>query len=171
MSYGAQWHNPLWSLEPGPRGFLLYGLHVSSCGWTAIVVELQLLWVCRLVGLACRWPKFWCFSFSISSSNAYPGLISCKIDLFGLIRVQGLSRVFSSTTIWKHQFFRAQSSLWNNSHMLTWLLEKPITDYMDFVSKVLSLFFNILSRFVIALLIIRQSSLSVMSNYLRPHPL
>ena len=38
---------------------------------------------------------------------------------------KGLSRVFSSTTIWKHQFFGAQPSLWSESHIYTWLLEKP----------------------------------------------
>ena len=38
---------------------------------------------------------------------------------------KGLSRVFSSTTIWKHQFFGAQPSLWSNSHIHTWLLKKP----------------------------------------------
>ena len=36
-----------------------------------------------------------------------------------------LSRVFSSTTFWKHQFFRAQPSVWSNSHIHRWLLEKP----------------------------------------------
>ena len=47
--------------------------------------------------------------------------------LTGLISLQskGDSRVFSSTTIWKHQFFGAQSSLWSNFHIITWLLEKP----------------------------------------------
>ena len=45
----------------------------------------------------------------------------------GLISLQskGLSRVFSNTTVQKHQFFRAQPSLWPNSHICTWLLEKP----------------------------------------------
>ena len=49
------------------------------------------------------------------------------LGLTGLISLQskGLSRVFSSTTIWKHQFFGAQRSLWCNSHIRTWLLEKP----------------------------------------------
>ena len=45
-------------------------------------------------------------------------------DLISL-KSKGLSRVFSSTTVWKHQFFDAQSSLWSNSHIHTWLLEKP----------------------------------------------
>ena len=44
--------------------------------------------------------------------------------LFSLLS-KGLSRVFSSTTIWKHQFFSAQPSLWSISHICTWLLEKP----------------------------------------------
>ena len=45
----------------------------------------------------------------------------------GLISLlsKGLSRVFSSTTVWKHQFFGAQPSLWSNSHICIWLLEKP----------------------------------------------
>ena len=41
------------------------------------------------------------------------------------LRSKGLSRVFSSTTVWKHQFLGIQHSLWSNSHILTWLLEKP----------------------------------------------
>ena len=49
------------------------------------------------------------------------------LGLTGLISLQskGLSRVFSSTKIWKHQFFGTQPSLWFNSHICTWLLEKP----------------------------------------------
>ena len=49
------------------------------------------------------------------------------LGLTGLIPLlsKGLSRVFSSTTVWKHQFFGAQPSLWSNSHTHMWLLEKP----------------------------------------------
>ena len=59
-----------------------------------------------------RWPKDWSFSFSISPSNEYSGLISIRIDS-DLISVQfkELSRVFSNTTIQKHQFFGTQVSL------------------------------------------------------------
>ena len=57
------------------------------------------------------------------------------LELTGLIFLQskGLSRVFSSTTIWKHQFFSTQPSLWFNSHIHTWLPEKKnySFDYMD----------------------------------------
>ena len=52
-----------------------------------------------------RWPKYWSFSFSISPSNEYSGLISFRIDWLDLLAVQGLSRVFSNTTVQKHQFF------------------------------------------------------------------
>ena len=49
------------------------------------------------------------------------------LGLTGLLSLQsrGLSTVFSSTTVWKHQFFNAKSSLWSNSHIHIWLLEKP----------------------------------------------
>ena len=68
--------------------------------------------------LCIRWPKYWSFSFSISPSNEYSGLI---LRLVGWISLQskGLSRVFSNTTAQKHQFFDAQLSLWSNSHIHT----------------------------------------------------
>ena len=67
-----------------------------------------------------RWPKYWSFSFSISPSNEYSGLT-------GWISLQskGLSRVFSNTTVQKHQFWGAQFSSQSNSHIHTWPLEKP----------------------------------------------
>ena len=55
----------------------------------------------------------------------HPGLISFRIDWLDLLVVQGLSRVFSNTTVQKHQFFCAQLSSQSNSHIHTWLLEKP----------------------------------------------
>ena len=62
--------------------------------------------------LCIRWPKYWSFSFSISLSSEYSGLISFRIDWFDLLAVQGLSRVFSNTTVRKHQFFGAQLPLY-----------------------------------------------------------
>ena len=64
--------------------------------------------------LCIRWPKYWSFSFSISPSNEYSGVISFRIDrLTGWISLQskGPSRVFSNTPVQKHQFFGAQLSL------------------------------------------------------------
>ena len=58
-----------------------------------------------------RWSKYWSFSFSISPSNDYSGFISFRIDWFDLLAIQGLSRVFSNTTVQKHQFFSAQLCL------------------------------------------------------------
>ena len=60
--------------------------------------------------LRIRWPKYWTFSFSISPSNEYSGLISFNMDWFDLA-VQGTPRVFSNTTVQKNQFFGAQHSL------------------------------------------------------------
>ena len=141
------------------------------------------------------WPKYWSFSFCVSASNEYSGLISFKMGfpcgsggkestcnagdlgsipglgrspgegkgyppqhsglenskdyivhgvsksqtqlsdlhchfLLGLTRLitlqsKGFSRVCSSATVRKHQFFSVQPSLWSNSHLCTWLLEKP----------------------------------------------
>ena len=51
------------------------------------------------------------------------GLISFKIDWFDLLAFLGLSRVFSNTTVWKHQLFGVLPSLWSCSHICTWLLE------------------------------------------------
>ena len=59
-----------------------------------------------------RWPKYWSFSFNISPSNEYSGLISFRIDWFDLLAVQGtLKRVFSNTTVQKRQFLSIQFSL------------------------------------------------------------
>ena len=66
-----------------------------------------------------RWSKYWSFSFSVSPSNEYSGLI--PLGWTGLISLlsKRLLRVFSNTTVQKHQFFSAQLSLWSNSHIHT----------------------------------------------------
>ena len=61
--------------------------------------------------LCIRWPKYWNFSFSISPSNKYSGLIPFRTDWLDLLAVKGLSRVFSNTTVQKYQFFSAHLSL------------------------------------------------------------
>ena len=74
--------------------------------------------------LRIRWPKDWSFSFSISPSNIQDWF---PLEWTGWISLQskGLSRVFSNTTVQKHQFFCPQLSSQSNSHIHTWPLEKP----------------------------------------------
>ena len=58
--------------------------------------------------LCLRWPKYWSFSLSISPSNDYSELISFELTGWISLQSKGFSRAFSSTTIWKHQFFDTQ---------------------------------------------------------------
>ena len=80
---------------------------------------------------------------------------SFPLGLTGFISLQSkaLSRVFSNTTVQKHQFFGTQPSLWSNSHVHASLLEKTIAlTLQTFVGKVMPLLLNMLFRFVIGLL-------------------
>ena len=98
--------------------------------------------------LCIKWPKYWNFSFSISRSSEYSGLISCRIDWFDLLAVQGtltpqfesinssaLSLLYGLILTFVHDY-------WKN-HSLT---------ISTFVNKVMSLLFNMLPKFVIAFL-------------------
>ena len=76
------------------------------------------------VALHIKWPKYWNFSLSISPSSEYSGL-SFRIDWFDLLKSKRLSRVCSNTTVQKDQFFSIHPSVWSNSHIHAWLLEKP----------------------------------------------
>ena len=78
-----------------------------------------------------RWPKYLSFSFNIRPSNEHPGLISFRMDWLDILEVQRMikkkkkKRVFSNTTVQKHQFLGTQFSLQSNSHIHARLLEKP----------------------------------------------
>ena len=72
--------------------------------------------------LRVRWPKYWSFSLSISPSNNIQDWFPWGLTSWISLQFKGLSRVFSDTTVQKHQFFSAQLSLWS-SHIHTWLLE------------------------------------------------
>ena len=76
------------------------------------------------VALNIRWSKSWSFSSNISLSNEHSGLISFMIDWFDHLAVQGTVKSLLYT-VWKYQFFGAQPSLWSNSRIHTWLLDKP----------------------------------------------
>ena len=64
--------------------------------------------------LCIRWPKYWSFSFSVSPSSEYSGLIFFRIDWLISFQSKGLSKVFSNTTVWKHLFL----SHLDNKHTL-----------------------------------------------------
>ena len=70
-----------------------------------------------------RCPKFW--SFSISPSNEYSGLISFRTDLFDVLAVQGTLKSLLQHHSSKASILRTQPSLWSNTNIHTWLLEKP----------------------------------------------
>ena len=120
-----------------------------------------------------RWPKYWRFSFSISPSNEYLGLISFRIDWLDLLVVQGtlnslLTNLISLlpkglSIVFSRLQFKSISSLALN-HLYDPTLtsihdywKNHSTDYMDFISKVMSLLFNTLSRFVITFLSRRKN--------------
>ena len=97
-------------------------------------------------------PKNWSFSYSISLSNEYSGLIT--LGLTGLLSLQsnGLSTVFSNSTVQKHPFFGTQLSLWFSSPPYMTTGKTIALTRQTFVDKVMSLVFNMLSRLVIAFL-------------------
>ena len=106
--------------------------------------------------LRMRWPKYWSFSFSIIPSKEIPGLIFFRMDWLDLLAVQGLSRVFSNTTVQKHQFFgtqlSSQSRLSHSGHPYMTTGKTIALTRQTFVGKVMSLLFNMLSGLVITFL-------------------
>ena len=72
-----------------------------------------------------RWPKYWSFSFWIIPSKEHPDWSPLEWTGWISLQSKGLSRVFSNTTVQKHQFFGTQLSSQSNSHIHTWPLEKP----------------------------------------------
>ena len=100
-----------------------------------------------------RWPKYWSFSFSINPSNEYSGLISFRIDCFDLLAVQGTLKSLlqhhssKSSILWCSAFFIVQLP---HPYMTTGKII-ALTRW-TFVSKVMTLLFNMLSRLVITFL-------------------
>ena len=103
--------------------------------------------------LPIRWPKYGSFSFSLSLSNEYSGLISFSIDWLDLLAVQGTLK-----SLFQHHSSKA-SILWCSAFFIVQLSHPYMTigkiialTRQTFVSKVMSLLFNMLSRLVIAFL-------------------
>ena len=106
------------------------------------------------VGSTIRWPEYWSFSFSISPSSRYTGLLSFRINWFDTLAFQGtlkslLQRHNSEASVLRCWFF----FMVQLSHMYI-ITGKTIDNWLiwTFVGKVMSLVFNTLSRFVIAFL-------------------
>ena len=103
--------------------------------------------------LPIRWPKYWCFSLSITPSNEYSGLISFRTDWFNLLAVQGTFKSLfqyhsSKASILQHSaFFMVQLS-----HLYMTIGKTKALTRQTFVIKVISLVFNMLSRLVITFL-------------------
>ena len=136
MSYSLQAHKLQHARLPCPS--LFSGVYSNSC---------PLSWWCHPTISSSVTPFFSC-SQSFPTSGSFPvnwlfisggqsivasasvfqwifRLISFSIDKLISSLPKGLSRVFSSTTVWKHHFIGAQLSLWSSSHNHTWLLERP----------------------------------------------
>ena len=75
--------------------------------------------------LRMRWPKYWSFSFSIFPPKKSQGWSPLEWTVWISLQSKGLSRVFSNTTVQKHQFFGTQLSSQSSSHIHTWPQEKP----------------------------------------------
>ena len=103
--------------------------------------------------LCIRWPKFWRYSFSTNPSNEYSGLVSFRVYWFDLLAIQGtlkslLQHHSSKTSVLQHSaFFTVQLG---HAYMTTWKI--ILLTIRTFVDKVISLLFNMLSRFVIPFL-------------------
>ena len=99
--------------------------------------------------LRIRWPKYWSFSFSISPSNEYSGLISLRMDWLDLLAVQGTLKSLLQHHSSKHQFFGAPGFfIVQLSHPYMTTGKTIALMRRTFVGKVMSLLFNMLSRLV-----------------------
>ena len=134
--------------------------HLVLCSYPPLLpsIFLSLRGFSNESALFIRWPKYWSFSFSISHSNEYSGLISFRIDWFDFLTVEGTLKsllqqfegIISLAKVQKHHFFQHSAFFMVqilHPYMTTW---KTIAlTIQAFVGKVISLFFNTLSRFVI----------------------
>ena len=136
------------SVMPSKHLFLFYPLLFPSSIFPSIRVfsNESVLWIrCQSIGVTA--------SASVLPMNIQDWLL---LGWTGWISFQskGLSRVFSNTTVQKHQFFDAQLSLWSNSHIHIWLTTGKTTALTrwTFAGKIMSLLFNMLSRLVVTFL-------------------
>ena len=103
--------------------------------------------------LCIRWPKYWSFSFNISPSSEYSGLISFRIEWLNLLAVQGTLKSLLQHHSWKASILRHSAFFMVQlSHPYMTTGKTIALTRWIFVGKIISLLFNILSRFVIVFL-------------------
>ena len=103
--------------------------------------------------LCIRWPRYWSFTFNISPSNEYPGLISSRMDWLDLLAVQGTLKSLLQHHSSKASIFRCSAFfIVRRSHPYMTTGKTIALTRQTFVDKVMSLLFNMLSRFVITFL-------------------
>ena len=122
---------------------------ILSCPLLSLSIFPSIMVFSNESALHIRWPKYWSFSFNINPSNEYSGLISFKMDWLDLLTVQGTSRVFSNTTVQASILLHSASLIVEFSHQYMTTGKTIALTRWTFVSKVMSLLFNMLSRLVI----------------------
>ena len=95
-----------------------------------------------------RWPKYWSFSFSISPSNEYSGLISFRIDWFDLLAVQGTPKSLLQHHIQKRQSFSAQPSLWQNVVHRNYTTSKRLEKTPEKLGRILKTTCSVLFKYI-----------------------
>ena len=124
------WKNSMdrgaWWVTVRPMGSVMPSNHLILCCPLLLLPSIfpSIRVFSNELALCIRWPKYWA---SVSAS-VFPNIQGWfPLGLTDLVSLQfkWLSRVFSSTIIQKHQFFSSQPSLWSNSCICTWLLQKP----------------------------------------------
>ena len=131
----------LFTCQRPPRSSMIYQSLLKFMSTESVMLSNHLILCCPVLLLPSVFPSIrvfsrsWLFASGGQSIGAsvWASVLQMNIQgwfplgLTGLISLKSkiFSRVFSSTTAWKHQFFHTQPSLWSNSHIPTWLLEKP----------------------------------------------
>ena len=127
---------------------------ILCCPLNLLASNFASIWIfSSKLAFCIRWPKYWSLSFSISPSNEYLGLISFRIDWFGLLAVQGTLKSFlqhhilKASVLWCSAFFIVQLS-----HLYMTTGKTIALTGWTLVGKVMSLLLNMLSRLVITFL-------------------
>ena len=118
------------------------------------------------LALYIMWPKYWSFSFSISPSNEYSGMISFRMDWLDLLAVQGTLKSLHQHHSWKASILQCSAFFMVQfSHLYVTTVKTIALTRQTFVGKVMSLLFNMLSKFSVAFLP-RNNTLEGISSWI-----